>query len=83
MPIIHVMIDKKQPQPVKVVFDPEPVRVKTGLNKFQFSALIGISANGYSGLSNEPTQVRVETLAKIISKTGCKIEELYRVEPLG
>lgn len=83
MPIIRIMTEKKSPQPVKVVFDPEPVRQKTGLNKFQFSHLIGISANGYSSLSNEPTQVRLETLAKIISKTGCKVEDLYRVEPLS
>ena len=77
------MIDKKSPQPVKVVFNPEPVREKIGMNKSQFAELIGISANGYSGLSNNPTQVRVETLAKIISKTGCRLEDLYRVEPVS
>jgi DNA-binding XRE family transcriptional regulator len=75
-------MSNKQIPPVKVIFDPEPIRMKLGLTKTGFANLIGISKNGYSGLSNNPTQVRVDTIGKIISATGCDIKELYRVEPV-
>jgi transcriptional regulator with XRE-family HTH domain len=80
-----MVMDKKNtsPTPVKVVFDPEPVRQKTGLTKQKFAALIKVSQNGYTGLSNNPSQVRLETLGKILTATGCSISDLYRVEPLA
>ena len=75
------MANKNSPPKVKISFDPESLRLEMDLKKGKFAELIGVSNNGYSGLANKPTQVRMETLAKIISATGVPIEKLFRVEP--
>lgn len=81
----------KAPPKIEVFFDPEPVRLKTKIrtavgvektpNMGEFAKLIGISKNGYTRLRSSPTQVRVETIAGIISATGCRVDELYRIVP--
>jgi len=78
-----IIMPNKTPPKVIVTFDPEPVREKTGLSKRLFAAHVGISENGYTSLSNNPLQVRLKTVSKIISATGCSITDLYRVEPLA
>lgn len=94
LPIMDSMKPKtvKQFPRVELIFDPEPVRLRTKIldedgntktpNRGEFAALIGISANGYSRLASKPTQERNETLAGIISATGCKVDELFQIVPL-
>jgi DNA-binding XRE family transcriptional regulator len=66
--------------PVSVHFNPDQVRERLGITKGQFATMIGVSANGYSRMCGDPTQVRVVTLAKLISSTGCEISDLFQVK---
>ena len=66
--------------PVSVHFNPDQVREKLGITKGQFAKQIGVSANGYSRMCGNPTQVRVATLAKLISATGCEVSDLFQVQ---
>jgi DNA-binding Xre family transcriptional regulator len=75
------MAEKKSPpKKFTVQFDVESLRLKLGMKKIEFARMVGLSNTGYHGLAKSPTQVRMETLEKIINVTGCKIEDLFRVE---
>lgn len=79
---------ERKPAQVDVQFNPEKVRMRctkkdgTPLTKAEFAALIGLTSNGYSGLSNQPTQQRNGTIARIISATGCRLEDLFEEIPV-
>ena len=64
-----------------VTFDIESLRLKLGMKKIEFANFVGLSNTGYHGLAKGPVQVRMDTLEKVINATGCKVEDLFRVEP--
>lgn len=78
---------EKKPSPTLVKFVPENVRQRCKdeygnvLTKGAFAALIGVSVTGYTSMSNHPTMMRAETLSKIMTATGCKLEDLFEVVP--
>lgn len=93
--LIRKKIDKvvsafsKAPVPVRVVLNPDRVRLKCTkvdgevLTKGEFADWIGISENSYGDISNDNTvQIRKETIAAIISATGCRLDDIFEIVPL-
>lgn len=57
----------------------ENVRKSLGLSQKDFAALIGVAENTYGKLRRGPVQVRLGTIAKILSHTTATIADLFIV----
>lgn len=86
---MEITVEFPEPKtPVRVKFNVEAVRKRCKqpngdpVTQGQFAALFGMSTNGYSQLKSS-SGPRLETVAKIISVTGCAITDLFKIEPVS